>query len=142
MSNAPVKALSGRRRLLIILLLTGGAFALRVLYTYQIRHNPFFAEPTRGTDMFRYDRIAKQIASGDFRAGTTAESPLYPYGVLPAIYLFSHGDPLLSRIIQAAFGSVTVLLIYLLAKKLAGDAAAVAAGIIAAFYPPFIIYDC
>jgi len=150
----------------IILLLFLGAFAVRVVYIIQIRSNPFFARPTPGTDMFRYDGIARRIASGDFRAGTTAESPLYPYAVLPAIYTITRGDPLWTRIIQAALASFTVVLVYLLARRLAGKAAAlpagetaalsagetaavatdettaVAAAAIAALYPPFIIYDC
>jgi len=117
------------------------AFLIRLGYLLQIRHDRLFY-PARGTDMFRYDRIASDIASGKILSGTTAESPLYPYVVLPAIYLLAGADVFAARVIQAALACLTVILIYLLTQRLFGRRAGVIAGAIAAIYAPFVIYDC
>ncbi len=94
-----------------------------------------------GTDMESYDHIARWVLKNGWYEKSTDVSPLYPYAVLPGLYALTGTDIFRTLLMQAALDTVTVLLIYLLALRLYGRRAAVYAGLAAAVYAPFIIYQ-
>jgi 4-amino-4-deoxy-L-arabinose transferase-like glycosyltransferase len=120
------------------------AIGVRLLYILAIAPAPTGI----GGDAGFYHSAANLIAHGHFlyrgifgHAYHTAEHPpLYPL-VLSVSSLLG-GDTLTAhRIVSCGIGTVAVLLIGLLARRVAGDRAGVIAAGIAAVYPPFITAD-
>lgn len=124
---------------LIIFLL---ALSIRLTYLYQMRIDPTFNYLQQGLDMERFDRWAMRIAQGDLFLGnkTYFQAPFYTY-FLAAIYrLFGH-NYLAVRLIQFLIGSFTCLLIFLAGREIFGEKVGVIAGLLSAFYGPFIFYE-
>lgn len=116
------------------------AFLLRVEYVFESAiSDPTFSRPQ--LDARWHLQWALEIAQGG-AAGAEAffRAPLYPYFLGFLFRLF--GQNLLAvRLVQAALGSVTVVLIYHLAVRLGGSRVGIAAGLIAAVYGPLIFFD-
>jgi len=104
------------------------------------------------SDMKGYDRAAVALLRQEPLPVHTVERYLYHplgsdtyhppgyYYFLAAIYgLFGHSY-LAVRIAQAVLGTVTCLLVYLLAREAFGATAGLIAGLAAAAYPPLIFY--
>jgi len=134
------------------------ALVLRVTFTYQIhtsklpgltRADDVIAGPGAtpvqarddGTDMEKHDYIARWVLAHGWYEKSADVSPLYPYVALPALYWLTGSDIFASKIVQALFDSATVLLIFLLAARLYDRRSAVYAGLGAAVYAPFIVYQ-
>jgi len=147
-----------RRRYLAPAFIVALAIAIRVLFTIQVyqsewlnlsRSQDIITTPSGiarqgrndGTDMEAYDYIARRVIRNGWFEKSADASPLYPYGFLPLAYLLTGSNLLWTIIIQAVFDGVTVLLIYLIALRLYDRRAAVYAGLIAAVYAPFIVYQ-
>lgn len=90
-----------------------------------------------------YFELAQSIAnSGGLSFGgepTAFRVPLYP--MLLAAVSGGHQSFLPIIIMQAAIGACTVFCVGLLARMLFGTSAAVPAGLLAAFYPYYVIHD-
>lgn len=114
------------------------ALALRAVYIFQVRYTPFFQ--TLGLDAKFYDQWARELARGHGPTDAFFMSPLYPY-FLSFIYRLFGRDLLLVRLIQAGIGSLSAVLVYLLARDVFGRKVAVLAGLLAACYGAFIFYD-
>lgn len=123
-----------------------GLIALGIRVVYILLVSP--APTGIGGDAGFYHSAANLIAHGHFlyrgifgHAYHTAEHPpLYPL-VLSASSLLG-GDSLTAhRVVSCVIGSVAVMLVALLARRVAGDRAGVIAGVIASVYPPFITAD-
>ena len=130
-------------------LIAAGALAIRLVHALAI------APPTAGIeDGFWFGQVANSIAagdgftifSGDVFSGSgetrsTAEHPpLYPLLLAAAIKLGITGDEAL-RALGSISGTVTVVLIGLIARRLGGNRAGLLAGAIAALYPLLIAAD-
>ena len=89
------------------------ALTLRIIYVLQIRHTPFFQ--TLGLDAKFYDQWARDLVRGEGPSGAFFMSPLYPY-FLALIYRLFGRDLALVRLIQAGIGSLSAVLVYLLAR--------------------------
>lgn len=115
------------------------ALLLRLVYLRQIAGNPFFDHPIM--DPRYHDEWARRIAAGHWTDGQPFfRAPLYAY-FLGAIYrLFGH-DFLLPRVIQAAIGSATCVLLYLVGRRVWTEAAGLFAGLLGALYVMFIYFD-
>lgn len=153
-----------RSRLLLILGLAAG---LRLLYGVLISDTGCLAinaDPI--SDMEAFHRWALRIAEGDWlgradfhpyhpwQRGIAPEStwlswygphvfhqdPLYPY-VVAAVYLVAPREPLSVIVLQYLLGAATAAGVYVLGRRLASERAALAAGILAAFYGPFLYYE-
>lgn len=139
------KLFSSRRNILIALFAM--AFLIRLAYLLDIEGGPFFYYLTPGSDMQTYDRVAREVLSGDVDEGDTDLSPLYPYFYLPLNYLLfdvNSADQyyiFFTLAIQCMLGALTALIIFLIAEKMFGRTAGILAGLIAAVYSVFIIYD-
>jgi 4-amino-4-deoxy-L-arabinose transferase-like glycosyltransferase len=117
---------------------------LRIAFVWQIRDLP--TQRWLVMDAQRYDELAHAIAAGGWMPREAFyQAPLYPY-FLAVVHAMAgerggEGGALLAvRLLQAVCGAVTVVLLALLAKRLFGDTAGRAAGVLAALYGPAIFY--
>ena len=111
-----------------------GAFAVRLVAALGARDNL-----VQG-DAMVFHQVADHLASGDgfvqaFRDAPTAEHPPGWEVVLAAADLAGLNGYLGHRLLGAAIGTVTVVLIGLLARRVSGPAAGLLAAAIAAVYP-------
>lgn len=139
------------RMLLVIFLM---AFALRV--GSQLVFVGLNTAPPPGSDDVEFDLIAKNLAEGNgYRGfspdvvnddGTLREHPTaYRPPVTPLIYaamykLFGHRF-LIARVSNSFLGSITVVLVYLIANRMFGRTAARLAAAAYAFYPLAVYYN-
>jgi len=115
------------------------AILLRILYLGHLDNLPFFDHPIM--DASYHDAWAREIAGGSLmRSEPFFRAPLYSYA-LALVYSVSDGSYLLPRILQLILGGLTSVVVYLLARRLMGRSAGIAAGIIAAAYPVLIYFD-
>jgi tetratricopeptide (TPR) repeat protein len=114
------------------------AFVLRVVYILQVRHTPFFQ--TLGLDAKFYDQWARDLAGGRAPTGAYFMSPLYPY-FLAIVYRLFGRDLTLVRMIQAGLGSLSAVLVYVLARDAFDRKVGIVAGFLAATYGAFVFYD-
>ncbi len=98
-------------------------------------------------DAFEYDYYARSIASGNgyprsdylLQGGPTAiRGPGYPY-LLGAIYALSGDSLAAGRLLDATLGTLTVLLLYLVAKRIWGRRVGLLAAALAAVFPPLVL---
>jgi len=114
------------------------ALLIRLAFVWQIRDLP--TQRWLVMDAQRYDELARTIASGDWMPREAFyQAPLYPYA-LAAVYAVTQGSMLAVRLLQAVLGAATVVLLALLARRLFGREAGLAAGVLAALYGPAIFY--
>jgi len=120
------------------------ALAARLGYLSQIDRSPYYhiGHMMGTSDPYRFFKWALTLASGDWlMSGTYYQAPLYPYLLGVQFYLLGTGHLLVPRFLQALMGSVTALLVFFIARRMKGNAAGVAGGLIAAFYGPLIFFD-
>jgi 4-amino-4-deoxy-L-arabinose transferase-like glycosyltransferase/Flp pilus assembly protein TadD len=112
----------------------------RVFYVLSLRETPIFTSIS--LDPAYYMAWASRIAAGDWLSGNQVfeQSPLYAY-ILAGIFTEAGEDLLTIRLVQAVAGAVTSLLVFVIARKLFGRPAGLAAGLLAAFYAPAIFHD-
>jgi len=98
-------------------------------------------------DAHEYDYYARSIAAGDgyppsgylLQGGPTAiRGPGYPY-LLGGIYAIGGDSIELARLVDAALGALSILLLYLIAKRLWGRRVGLAAAAIGAVFPPLVL---
>ncbi|HEX6583219.1 MAG TPA: glycosyltransferase family 39 protein [Thermoleophilaceae bacterium] len=129
------------RRLLAVALL---GLAARIAYGLLTKDASGF----KG-DALYYHLVANNVADGHgwaapFRGGgrvaTAFHLPLFPT-VLAAFSLVGLDSETAHMIVGCALGAVTVALVGVIARRLAGDAAGLAAALIAAIYPGLVMND-
>ena len=98
-----------------------------------------------GSDADMYERLAAHLyRTGDFGLPGSAN----PYDFAPGIPYFAAGvynlvgdaDPEAARLGLAVTGTVAVLVVYLIARRLGGPRAGLVAAAVAALYPPTLFY--
>jgi len=116
------------------------ALAVRLIYLLLYLDSPLFELYVADQIYYRY--WAMQIAGGAWLGGEIFEQgPLYAYLLGGFFKLF--GPSLLPvLIVQLLAGTGTVILIWWCTLCLAGAGAALAAGLLAAIYGPFVFYEC
>jgi tetratricopeptide (TPR) repeat protein len=115
------------------------ALALRLLHLLQIRSAPFFT--LLMGDSRSYDAWAQQLAAGDWIGRDVFyQAPLYPY-FLGIVYSLLGRDLFGVRIVQALIGSSSCVLLAYASRRLFGDAAGIAAGLLLALWAPAIFFD-
>ncbi len=123
----------------IFLLVAGLAITLRVAYALASRRSPFFDH--LDLDSKFYDAWARRIAAGDWIGDEVFfMGPLYPY-FLAVIYKVAGTGLLAVKIVQSVIGGLTSGGVFLLGRAVFGRTAGLVAGLVAAFYVPFIFYD-
>src|SRR5215470_14804207 len=115
------------------------AFALRLFHVWQIRRSPFFTVLLG--DARGYDEWAQRIAAGDWIGHDVFyQAPLYPY-FLALIFRLAGRSLMLVRVVQAAIGSCSCVLLALAARRLFSPRAGLVAGLMLAVYAPAIFFD-
>ncbi len=116
------------------------ALVVRIIYVLQLRSSPYFEHHVM--DPLYHHEWAKAFAEGRrFWEGPYFRAPLYPW-LLGLIYkLFGPDNALAPRIIQAAIGSASCGLIFVLGRLAFSRAAGLIAGLLAAGYWVFAYYD-
>jgi len=127
---------SARRWLWGILL---AALLLRLWYLLELKRTPFFDHLI--LDLASYDAWGLRTAGGDWLGSQVYyQDPLYPY-LLGVLYrIFGHNLTVV-YVLQAALGTSSCYLIYLIGRKLFSRPAGLIAAAMAALYKPFIFYD-
>ena len=115
------------------------AFAVRLLHIWQIKSTPFF-DVLMG-DANGYDQWAQRLAAGDW-VGTDVfyQAPLYPY-FLGVVFAIFGRDLLIVRLVQAAIGSASCVLLGLAAERLFNRRVGLIAGLVLALWAPAIFFD-
>lgn len=130
-------------------LIVFGGLVLRVAYLREIAAEPGFTQPTY--DPQYNDYWARGLATGDWslpegvndpRIRTTPHGrpPGYPY-FLAGVYTLFGTSYLAPRLVQMTLGLVNVVLLFLLARRLFGRAAALLAAAFMAGYWVFIYFE-
>jgi tetratricopeptide (TPR) repeat protein len=115
------------------------AFAVRLIHVWQLRGTPFF-DALLG-DAHGYDQWAQRLAGGDWIGGEVFyQAPGYPY-FLGVVYAVVGRDLLLVRVLQAAIGSASCVLLGLAATRLFSPRAGLIAGLGLALWAPAIFFD-
>ncbi len=116
------------------------AFALRLIYIFQLRANPYFDAPAM--DPLYHHDWARTFAAGEtFWQGAYFRAPLYPW-FLGVIYrLFGPDNPLAPRIVQAALGSLSCGMLFLIGRLVFTRTVGVIAGFAAATYWIFMYFE-
>jgi 4-amino-4-deoxy-L-arabinose transferase-like glycosyltransferase len=115
------------------------ALAVRLIYLWQVRSNPFFDMPVG--DAGWHDAWARTLIGQNWEySGVFFRAPLYPYTLAAAYALLGEGA-FMVRAVQAVLGSLTCLLVYRLAGRVFDRTTALVAGATAAFYGPMIFFD-
>jgi len=115
------------------------ALAVRLFHVWQLQSSPFF--DTLLGDANGYDKWAQRLAAGDWIGSDVFyQAPLYPY-FLGGVYAIFGRDLLIVRIIQAAIGSASCVLLGLAAARLFSKRVGLIAGLALALWAPAIFFD-
>ncbi len=124
-----------KRKILLILFLL--AFFLRLGFILTLENHFYF------DDEYEYYRMIKNFLSGKgLIAGEHIKGfrpPVYP--LIASVFYYLNLNLWGIRIFQVIISALTVVVIYLTAKKVFSVTTGIVAGIIAAFYPFFIFYN-
>ncbi len=112
---SPVRATRSRATRLLLFAILLLSFAVRVVYVLQSRSSPAFTQPTM--DALYHLEWARAVAAGrDFQPGPFFRAPLYPWFLGLILRLFGE-NLLLVRLVQAAIGTASVGLVYLVGVR-------------------------
>lgn len=115
------------------------ALLVRFIYLYQIQPLPFTTNLS--LDAASYDRMAMQIARGDWLGDKVFyQDSLYPYFLALLYKVFGHHLNLV-RTIQLVLGAFHCVVIFWIAKRLFGRRQAVWSGILAVLYGLYVFYE-
>ncbi len=116
------------------------ALLVRLLYLSTILDNPFFQHPV-GDEKHYHLWALTLVEGGQFIPDYPYyEMPLHAY-FLAGLYRLFGPNMLAVRLVQVLIGTVNVLLLYRLARRLFDPTVAKVAGILAATYLPFLYYE-
>jgi tetratricopeptide (TPR) repeat protein len=116
------------------------ALALRLVHIFAMRRSPYFDHPI--IDEKTYQIAAKAIASGLGHPDAVYwQPPGYSYFLGAVFAVAGSADLLAPRLVQAALGTIAVLLTAWIGARCFGRSVGLAAGIAAAAYPMLIYYD-
>lgn len=115
------------------------ALVMRLVHLWAIRDEAVF-DVLLG-DARAYDAWGRRLAAGDW-IGTEVfyQAPLYPY-FLGVVYAVAGHDLLIIRIVQAAIGAVSAVLLASAGTRLVSRPVGLAAGFGLALYAPAIFFD-
>ncbi len=130
--------LAGQERI-VGWLVFGAALLMRLAYLKLLHDSPLWADLP--VDLGYYRDWALAIASGKWGGGELFEqSPLYAW-ILAVLYTLFGPGLLAPRLLQILVGSITCVLIVRVGRRVISPGAGLAAGLLAAFYGPFLFYD-
>jgi 4-amino-4-deoxy-L-arabinose transferase-like glycosyltransferase len=114
------------------------ALVPRLVHLLTVRDSPFFSLLI--LDPLMYDEWGWALARGEGPGGVFFQDPLYAYFLAVVYSVVGHATtPVV--LIQSLLGALVPPILYLAARVGFGRSTAVAAGLVAAFYPPAIYYE-
>jgi 4-amino-4-deoxy-L-arabinose transferase-like glycosyltransferase len=123
------------------------AFIVRLIYFFEISAWPFFYAPAidSGTQ-YQWAQMMLKTPLWIGSDAVLAKAPLYAYYLAANIWVFGDthqmfGAYALARLGQLCYGALTCGLIYLLTRRVFGNAAAIIAGVLAALFAPSIFNE-
>jgi tetratricopeptide (TPR) repeat protein len=117
----------------------GLALGVRLVHLWQMRATPYFA--VLMGDARGYDAWARRLAGGDWIGSDVFyQAPLYPY-FLGVVYAALGHDLWAARVVQAAVGALSAVLVAGAAARLFSARAGAIAGGMLALYAPAIFFD-
>lgn len=132
-----------KRFLLILLLLTATAFAVRMVVSIELLNynhgNNSVTNPEPTTDMCTYMRLAEQIAKGDFK-GVFYYQPFYYAVFLPLIKIIFGSSAWAVITMQSLLGALTVYICGLTTARLWSKNSAITAAVLLTFSGVLILY--
>lgn len=122
-----------------VALVVGLAFALRLAWAFLTRWHPLPDD-----DAYRYDFIARALAGGRGYIHLTGDPtafwpPGYPVLLATAYVLFGQ-HVIVGQLLNVAFGTATVWLVYLIGRRLFGHPTALLGAGIVACFPSLIFF--
>jgi 4-amino-4-deoxy-L-arabinose transferase-like glycosyltransferase len=127
------------RRILMGMLMA--AATLRLLYMLDFRAHSLFWQVML-LDGALYDAWARRIIAGDLLGGSGVFTlpPLYPY-LVALVYAAAGASPRIVFVLQAFLGIGNLVLLVTLARRIFGDRAALASGLLALGYGPLMFLE-
>ena len=131
------RALESGNRWLIILFVS--SFLLKLLYVIQSAESLYVGVPI--LDSKYYDTVAQDILEGNLvRRDAFFMGPLYPY-FLAVVYGVFGRSFIVIRIVQILGGALTVILTYLIGKRVFRPSIALLASVMLALYGTITFYE-
>lgn len=132
--------MKNKKEILIILAILTCAFILRLAYMIFLSQNYFFYD-FPSDDVLYYQQWAQNIAGGKWLGAEVFYGmPLFPY-FLAVLYRLTFANLFLIRLIHLLLGSMSCVLIYLIAKKIFSTKTAYLAAALAVTNFILIYYD-
>jgi hypothetical protein len=117
---------------------------VRVVFVLDFASHPLFdINLVSGTDMEFLVSWARRIAGGDLLGRGTGPfwwAPLFPYTLGGFFAVVGRDNLVGGALAQAALGAGTAALLYLLGRRLLGEATGLTAGFLASVYGPAVFY--
>jgi tetratricopeptide (TPR) repeat protein len=126
---------TGRRWPLVLLAF---AFLLKAAYVLESADALYVRVPL--LDARYYDAMAQDIARGVLREETFLAGPLYPY-FLGLVYAVAGRDFMVVRLLQAIGGAATVMLAFLIGRRVFRPSVALAGAVLLALYGAATFYE-
>lgn len=128
-----------RHTRIALALILSASFLLGIVSVLLFRHSPFFNLPI--IDEESYVKWADEIAGGEW-IGTKVfyQDPLYPYFLAVVFKVFGRSF-LVVRLLQVAMGTLSVAVVFLAARRLLPEPAALAAAGILAMYRGLYFFE-
>lgn len=115
------------------------AFGLRLVFFAEMAGHPAFT--LIFSDSLSYDLWARKIAGGNWIGSEIFyQAPLYPY-LLGVLYRLFGANPLVVRLLQAALGALSCILVARAGRNFFSPTAGLLAAVILALYPTAIFFD-
>jgi 4-amino-4-deoxy-L-arabinose transferase-like glycosyltransferase len=113
---------------------------MRLAYLAELDGSPFRDERALIADARFYDDRAQEIANGDLVGSEPGYlSPVYCYA-MGAVYALFGPDPWNVKLFQALLGAATCVLVASIGRRVSGERAGIAAGVVFALYPVHVYY--
>ena len=118
------------------------AFVFKAAMVVAFSSNPLFQPVLPGYDMTVFHNWAIRIAGGMLSEGRAFyQAPLYPY-ILALIYSLGGGPSVLAAaLFNAVLGAGSAVLVYLIGRKMFGNAVGVTAAVLVAVAPVIVFYE-
>ncbi|MDT8324632.1 MAG: glycosyltransferase family 39 protein [Bacteroidota bacterium] len=121
-----------------LLSLAALSLLLRLVFLLALQDTPFYQN--HFSDSRLYMQLARDIMSGSGIEGAFFMSPLYPY-LLAAVWKLTGAPELWMRVLQMFFGTGTVLVVFVIGRKVFSHRTGILAAALTATYTPLIFYD-
>ena len=135
--------------LLLLATIVGVGFYYRLVHACDIKYTDLHLGTEFGHDEYNYLQMAINIVEKGVygylsEAPNAYVTPAYPLFIALCFKIFGGSSPeviFYIKIIQAALSAVSIILVFMIGKKLRGNCAGLIAAAFTALYPPLMLYS-